>query len=286
MEIEEKKKKKKKNSKENGNENENTFEILEEAAETRIDEGWDQETVNNTNKNKGQVRFAEEDIVLRDVKSTDFENISILKKNSNPTYSGNKKQLQEWFSGIRKQFLLIYRSAVIQKGDNGDMKAVAAFLPLKEKVWWKITTGQMEESQIKEEHLIDEKTKDLPFGLHLFHFEKASPLITNFHVRMLHDLKKILDDKNFQRVIGFSSYCCTEESTNLMYNKLNCFERYYYSSAYVFTKNDKVNIKTISNGAELRDHLNVGNILKTRCKMLSSIIGEPSFIWIYLSDTD
>lgn len=212
---------------------------------------------------------------VRNINEKDFDSILKLDKQVYPTENPvTKKILKKWYSK-NPEFGLIYEK-------NESVSGLCIAIPLNKSGWEKLVLGNISEADL-DESLIFDKLRDSQIAIHVYHIEKLDDKIESFHNIVLKDLNEVISNLRIRnpllKVVGFSGLCVTPSGIELFKNKLNCKERTYFSSEYIFVKNNKKYLFNLTDSSKILTLIKEGYVLVNRCNMLVSFPSEKSIIW-------
>jgi hypothetical protein len=215
-------------------------------------------------------------MVSRAIKPSDYAMLLEMDKKVYPTSSPVTEEIiKSWY--IRNpEFGAVYEN---REGIVG----VRVVIPLNAEGWKKLIAGNLKESETTGETLFD-NSRDSEIGIHIYHIEKLSGGVRNFHTIALMDLAGIVDNLRQRnrdlKLAGLSALAVTAGGIRLAEDKLRFRERDYVCSEHILEKDGKKVV--VENQGEADKKIKEGYIYLNRCKMLVLYPTEPSKVWNFL----
>lgn len=171
--------------------------------------------------------------------------------------------------------------------EGSERMGILACVPLKLSSWKELLSGLFRESQLHEGLTFDLK-RDKTFALHIYHIERFSTRIRQFHriafTELGTRLARLSTATGWPTVAGFSALCTTPEGIQLFSRELGFKETGYVSKEHVVRhSNGQIEIRTGEENA-VRNGLSDGLEYVCRCQFLVLRPEDGSELWTMFRD--
>lgn len=210
----------------------------------------------------------------RIIKRSDYPFLLTIDQKVYPTETPvAPKTLDEWYKND-PDFGIIFE-------EGGKITGVLMVIPLSEKGWNGLISGELTEADIRGDYVFD-KTKDGSIGLHCYHIEKftdGNDFYVEAYTILGHIIKRVCPAT---KVLGLSGFAVTTAGISLAFNKLNLREREFISNEHIVSKDGILEVIENLTQEKLEQLLANGYIYHNRCKLLITYPNEVSLVWKYM----